>query len=359
MTTDCVGGVWNYCLTLCKELAQRGVEITLAAVGPPPSNAQRAAAEAIANLRLHVRDSKLEWTSDPWDDLPLTDVWLEQLAQQVQPDCVHLNQYVHARAAFDAPVLVVAHSCVCSWWQAVHQTDAPGEWDEYRAQVREALQNADHVVAPSHAMLRAADHHYGPLPRASVIHNGAQPPQPVSTLKEHHILAAGRLWDEAKNLQTLRDCAQEGGVGAPIFLAGPATSPDGGTIDITPLHALGHLDPGTMADAYRRAKIFAHPARYEPFGLAVLEAAQHGCALVLGDIPSLRELWQDAAIFIPPNDAAALRGVLNELLADKQRCAQLGYSAQQRAMRYSADAMTENYLALYAQLAMSRAKEIV
>ena len=33
------------------------------------------------------------------------------------------------------------------------------------------------------------------------------------------------------------------------------------------------------------------PARYEPFGLSILEAALSGCALVLGDLPSLRELW--------------------------------------------------------------------
>ena len=37
---------------------------------------------------------------------------------------------------------------------------------------------------------------------------------------------------------------------------------------------------------------------YEPFGLAVLEAAQAGCALLLSDIPTFRELWDGAALFV-------------------------------------------------------------
>ncbi len=57
--------------------------------------------------------------------------------------------------------------------------------------------------------------------------------------------------------------------------------------------AVGRLGPEEMREQYARAAIFAHPARYEPFGLSVLEAALSGCALVLGDISSLRELWRE------------------------------------------------------------------
>ena len=57
----------------------------------------------------------------------------------------------------------------------------------------------------------------------------------------------------------------------------------------------------------RCAAIYALPARYEPFRLEVLEAAAPGCALVLGDIASLRELWDGAALFVAPDDDRALR----------------------------------------------------
>jgi glycogen synthase len=59
------------------------------------------------------------------------------------------------------------------------------------------------------------------------------------------------------------------------------------------------------ADWYARASIYALPARYEPFGLSALEAALSGCALILGDIPSLREVWLEAAPYVSPDDESA------------------------------------------------------
>ena len=56
-----------------------------------------------------------------------------------------------------------------------------------------------------------------------------------------------------------------------------------------------------------RAAIFVSSSVYEPFGLAVLEAAGSGAALVLSDIPTFRELWDEAALFAPPGDAAGIR----------------------------------------------------
>ena len=73
---------------------------------------------------------------------------------------------------------------------------------------------------------------------------------------------------------------------------------------------LGRLDERRWPSGWPRAAIYALPARYEPFGLSALEAALSGCALVLGDIPSLREVWGDAAVFVPPDDAGGLRDAL-------------------------------------------------
>src|SRR5262249_58528859 len=77
---------------------------------------------------------------------------------------------------------------------------------------------------------------------------------------------------------------------------------------------LGVLSEAEMAPLYAGASIYAAPARYEPFGLTILEAALSGCALVLGDIPSLRELWEDAAVFVPRDDDAALETCLRDLI---------------------------------------------
>jgi len=94
------------------------------------------------------------------------------------------------------------------------------------------------------------------------------------------------------------------------------------------------------------ARVFASAARYEPFGLAVLEAAQAGCALVLSDIPSFRELWDGAAVFVAPGDE---EGWVSALIAAQADPA-LGTAARARAAHYTADAMVDATAAILAQL---------
>jgi glycosyltransferase involved in cell wall biosynthesis len=96
-----------------------------------------------------------------------------------------------------------------------------------------------------------------------------------------------------------------------------------------------------------RAPIFALPARYEPFGLSILEAALAGCALVLGDIPSLREHWDGVAIFVPPDDPGLLRLALRSLIDDPQLRQTLAMRARRRALGYSARRMALAYLGAY------------
>ena len=62
----------------------------------------------------------LEWMDEPWDDVARAGDWLLALEERDRPDVVHLNGYVHGAAALSRPCLVAAHSCVLSWWAAVH-----------------------------------------------------------------------------------------------------------------------------------------------------------------------------------------------------------------------------------------------
>ena len=79
-----------------------------------------------------------------------------------------------------------------------------------------------------------------------------------------------------------------------------------------------------------------------------------GCALVLADIPSFRELWNGAAVFVPVDDAGALETALLTLMNQPELTAVLAYRARRRALRYSPALMTERYLALYHALAAGR-----
>src|SRR3546814_16818778 len=76
--------------------------------------------------------------------------------------------------------------------------------------------------------------------------------------------------------------------------------------DVCSSDLLGVLGEASMAAWRERAGIFVSPSLYEPFGLAVLEAAMSGCALLLSDIPTFRELWDGAAVFTPAGDSDAL-----------------------------------------------------
>ncbi len=70
-------------------------------------------------LALFASERRLEWMDDPWDDVARSGDWLLDLERKLRPDVVHLASYAHAARGFRAPTIVVAHSCVLSWWDAV------------------------------------------------------------------------------------------------------------------------------------------------------------------------------------------------------------------------------------------------
>ena len=357
MTADAVGGVWTYSLGLAAGLAGAGVAVELAVMGPPPDARQRRVAAAIPGLRLHESPLKLEWMEDAAGDVARAGAWLMALADRTRPDLVHLNGYAHAVLPFGVPKLVVAHSCVRSWWRAVRGQDPPPAWDGYTRAVAAGLQAADHVVAPSRAMLAALVDGYGPLRApASVIPNGLPPVARPAAPKREVVLAAGRIWDAAKNIAALVAAAPA--LAWPVWIAGDRAPGEGLAVECPGVTALGRLDAAAMADAYAAAAIYALPARYEPFGLSILEAAQHGCALVLGDIPSLRENWAGAALFVDPADAGGLVHALAGLIARPATRAELGARARARANAFPLARTCAAVLDLYTRLTGAQAAAV-
>jgi glycogen(starch) synthase len=348
MTADTVGGVWTYALELARGLAEQGIEVALAIQGTPVDALQREMAGRIPRLKLFECACKLEWMEDPWRDVERAGDWLLALEERFAPDLIHLNDYSHGALPWNAPKIVVGHSCVLSWWEAVKGESAPPEWDRYRRQARAGLAAADLVVAPSGAMMAALNRHYGPLPHTQVIYNGRDIRQFRPTAKDPILFAAGRLWDEAKNLEALEQVAPH--LPWPVYVAGENHHPDGGEARPHHTRLLGRLSQRALAAWLGRAAIYALPARYEPFGLSILEAALSGCALVLGDIPSLRELWRNRAVFVPPDDPEALEHAILRLIEDRDRRTSLAASARTRAIERTTERMVEGYLAAYGEV---------
>lgn len=348
MTADAVGGVWTYAMELCGELGRRGVEVLLATMGPAPTDAQRAEAQAIPSLTLAESTFALEWMDEPWADVEAAGDWLLGLAVDFRPDVIHLNGYAHAALPWNSPVLVVAHSDVLSWWRAVKGEDAPPSWHRYADAVRHGLDAAGLVVAPTQAVADDLSARYGFHRPVRVVPNGRTPNDDARGAKEPVILAAGRLWDKAKNLTALQAVAPD--LPWPVLVAGDDRHPDGLNTTTHNVRHLGRLAAADMAARYAQAAVYCLPARYEPFGLSVLEAALAGCALVLGDLPSLREVWDDAALYVPPSDTDALRATLQSLIEDPDCRARLARRARERAETYTAAAMAGRYLGLYGEL---------
>jgi glycogen(starch) synthase len=352
MTADAVGGVWHYAIELSRHLGSYGVEVILATMGPRPSSEQRLQAARLGNVRLYESDFRLEWMKDPWADVEAAGAWLLRLDREFAPDLIHLNGYVHAVLPWSAPVALVAHSCVLSWWRAVHGCEAPGEWGDYRAAVRAGLRAADAVIAPTQAMARELSIHYGFAAEVEVIPNGSDPGLYSPGSKEPFVFSAGRVWDQAKNIRLLASVAPT--MSWPVCVAGDATPPNGRVAEVPTVWWLGSLTRAEVARVLSRASIYATPARYEPFGLAILEAAFSGCALVLGDIPSLRETWDDAALFVAPDDVAALEATLQGLAADPGRREALATVARGRAQRFTTARMVAAYRAVYRRMLATR-----
>lgn len=348
MTADTVGGVWTYALDLARALAPHDGRVVLATMGAPVSASQRAELAVLPNVELRESRFRLEWMEDPWDEVERAGEWLLALERAERPDVIHLNGFVHAALPWRGTPLVCAHSCVLSWWRAVHRADAPPSWDQYRESVRAGVQAAGVVVAPTRAMLGAVRAHYGEPRDGRVVHNGRDPRPFRPAPKEPFIMGAGRLWDEGKNVGALDSAAAA--LDWPVYVAGAARAPEGGKTGFTAARPLGRLGTAALAGLLGRAAVFAHPARYEPFGLVVLEAALSRCALVLSDIDSMRELWDGAARFVPADDSDALRVALAELTRDAAERERLAGAARARAGTFTLAAMATGYLAAYAAL---------
>ena len=335
MTADAVGGVFGYALELVEGLAEHDVEVVLALVGPAPGAEQRRRIAAAPLAGYGERGYALEWMDAPWHDLERTASWLVELVDAAQPDLVHLNGFAHGALELGLPKVVVGHSCVLSWHEAVRRRPAGPEWARYRAVVTAGIRGADALVAPTGALLRELRRLYRPACLCEAIPNGLAARDLTPLPKQPYVLGAGRAWDEAKNLGALERVAPR--LHWPVVVAGEGSQ-------------LGRVDDGRLRELYGAAAVFAAPARYEPFGLAALEAGLCGCALVLGDIATLREVWGDAALYVDPFDDEALLEALEWLIAGEAERERLGRAAEARARTYSRERMAGAYLDLYERL---------
>lgn len=347
LTCDTIGGIWQYTTDLAEALLPLGIEPVVATLGPSPLPAQRQALGA--DIQLIDTGLPLDWLSTSASEIRSAEDALASVANRTGAELVQLHTpALAAGGMFDQPVVAVAHSCVGTWWQAVKggRIDPDLGW---RAELTATgLAKADCVVAPSAAFAAALQHCYRLPSPPCVVHNGRRPSERVHRDSAPFAFTAGRLWDEGKNLGVLDVAAQA--LTLSVYAAGALRGPNGAAVALNHVRCLGALSDLEIERQLAAQPVFVSTALYEPFGLAVLEAAQAGCALVLSDIPTFRELWDGAARFVYPHDAGGFARAVQEIAGDQTLRARLGEAAQACSARYSTARMAEAMVALYRQV---------
>ncbi|MDB5400001.1 MAG: hypothetical protein QOF70_907 [Acetobacteraceae bacterium] len=348
ITLDAVGGVWRYAIDVARGLEAHGVDCLLVGFGSAPDNAQRAECGRVELVWTH---EPLEWTVSHSAALDRGADTLAGLARDWHADVLHLNLPSQACGLPDlCPVVVASHSCVPTWWRAVQGNELPGEWAWHIERNQAGFQRADAAVVPSHSHAAALNAVYHRLPPPHVIYN-ATGVAPADEPKESLVLSAGRWWDPGKNGAVLDEAAAA--VPWPVILAGPLQGPNGQHAAFRHVRTPGALPHKDILVLMRRAPIFAAPSRYEPFGLAVVEAAICGAALVLADIPTFRELWRDAALFVSPDDSRGWSDALNALAEDSVLRGRLSAASGARARQFTLSRQSAQLHALYSTLTTS------
>jgi glycosyltransferase involved in cell wall biosynthesis len=348
ITLDAVGGVWRYAIDVARGLEAHGIDCLLVGFGPPPNAAQRA----------ECGRSELVWTNEPLDwtvpdsaELMGGTDTLASLTRDWNADILHLNLPSQAAGLPDrCPVVVASHSCVPTWWRAVQGTDLPAEWAWQTARNQAGFGRADAVIVPSRSHATALNAVYRQLPPLHVILN-ATAVEPADPPKEPLVLSVGRWWDPGKNGAVLDEAAAT--IPWPVILAGPLDGPNGQHAAFRNVRTPGALPHQDILSLMRRSAIFAASSRYEPFGLAVVEAAISGAALVLADIPTFRELWTGAALFVPPDDSRGWSRAVTEMAEDTVLRSRLAAEAGARARQFTLPRQSAQLHALYSSLTTS------
>jgi glycosyltransferase involved in cell wall biosynthesis len=364
ITTDTLSGVWTCTRELATGLVSRGIRVTLVSFGEIPLPQETAWMDRLHGLQYRPTAFRLDWMEQGEQDLKDSSAYLTALVKELKPDLLHLNQMCYGNLPVAVPRLVFAHGDLITWSKSVHG-HAPKEsrWSRwYQEGISAGLAKASVVVAPTVWMLDSIRSAYMRSDYDTVIYNGRNPIffNPYVS-KDESVLAVGRLWDANKQLSLLTQHKHP----IPVCIVDSDTlaQPVGVPIRADVKLSLDEVrvalkGPQTEAQLrllYSRASIYAATARYEPLGVAALEAAFSRCAIVANDIPPLREMWDDTAIYFNANDATSLAAAIRMLSERRDLCQAFGNRAFERAKEcFTAQRMIDDYLQLYRNLLSQR-----
>jgi glycosyltransferase involved in cell wall biosynthesis len=327
-----IGGSERHLLTLLPALAERGVDVRFLGLDDP-SRAPDPFYEALT-----VPYERLAAPRDVDPALALR-VWRAvRSADLVHTHLVHADVY----GALGARRLV-----------STKHNDDPFRAGAFRFVERALAHRASRVIAITQALARFQVERVGlPAHKVEVIHYGLDDlPRAWGTNPPDSVPADARV--------LLCVCRLEPQKGVDVAIRALADIPDAHLVvlgegpqraELEQLagdraHLLGRVPD--VAAWLRRADVLVHPARWEGFGLALLEAMLASLPIVATRVSSIPEIVVDGetGLLVPPDDPSALAAALNRVLADPR-----GYGERGRARargEFSVTQMTDRTLAVY------------
>jgi len=338
-----IGGSERHLLTLLPALAERGVDVRFLGLDDP----SRAPGPFYEQLAV------------PFERLPAPRDFDPALALRVaraarSADLVHTH-LVHG----DVYGAVGARRLV-----STKHNDDPFRTGPFRFVERALTRRAGRVVAITHALARFLVERVGlPPGKVTTIHYGLDdlpvawgenPPAPVPE-DARVLLAVCRLEPQKGVDVAIRALprVRERHPSAELVVLGEgperaALEQLARDLDV-PVHLLGRVPD--VAAWLGRADVLVHPARWEGFGLALLEAMLAELPVVATKVSSIPEIVADGetGLLVPPDEPEALADALARVLADPGT---LGTAGRERARgEFSVGRMADATLAVYEEVA--------
>lgn len=336
-----IGGSERHLLSLLPALAKVGVEPVFVGLDVPSPEGDRFY-ERLAAPYLRL--------PSPRDVDPALAVRLSRTLRRLRPDLVHTH-LVHADvygAFAGLPVVSTKHN------------DDPFRRGPFRLVERLLARRARALIAITDSLARFLVDEVGlPAEKVRVVRYGLdEPPEPWAPN------ATVRIPEGARVLLVVGRLAEQKGIDVAVAAmpAIRAAHPEAVLVVLGegPLHdrlvaqagdgVFFAGKAGDVAEWLRRADVFVHPARWEGFGLVVLEAMLAGLPVVASRVSALPELVADGetGLLVPPDDPNALASAVVRLLGDRQLAARLGEAGLARARaEFSVDRMARDTLAVY------------
>jgi glycosyltransferase involved in cell wall biosynthesis len=269
-----------------------------------------------------------------------SNTWWEQIKLPMAANKENLD--VFFSPAYSVPLRLTAPTVV-----TMHDISfaTHPEWFSWREGIRrrwlsqQALSRANLVITVSEFSRNEILRHFNVLPnRIRVVRSGIKKKNKDETRRtEPLILYVGSIFNR-RNLPTLirairkvRTCVPN----ATLTIVGDdRTYPKQNLARLTAqqgmqdhVNFLSYVSESELATLYKRASVFVFLSEYEGFGLTPLEALAAGIPIVVAETKIAREIYQEAATYVPIADVNVTSDAIVSLLTNSSLRSQQNHNA--------------------------------